>query len=383
MSRVFTVFVGNTSPSVLDTISVAGAAQDLTGATVRFRMRPVHSTALKVDAPGVVVTPAAGVVRYDWVVGDLDTEGRYAAWWQVTFASGRIQDTPEFDIDVEAHDPLDVTGAAPAVGPCSAWCTAEDVDEAYPGGVPGDYADWTMAASQVLHELSARQFGGACTYTIRPCSAGCGCWDGGVGPLALRGLEAAGVRVGPGGCGSWASRCSCGVVSEVLLPGYPVVSISEVRIDGVVVNPLSYRVDNRAYLVRTDGGFWPACQDVGSAAGSAGTWTVTYVAGVSPPEIARLAAIELAYHLSRAFRGESCGLPSGARKVTRQGVTVDRQGVAFLARELRSSASREAKSSGLMVVDAFIAAYNPHGHRRAAAVWTPDRPSMGRRQTAP
>ena len=57
--------------------------------------------------------------------------------------------------------------------------------------------------------------------------------------------------------------------------------------------------------------------------------------------------------------------------------------LAFLARELRSSASREAKSSGLMVVDAFIAAYNPHGHRRAAAVWTPDRPSMGRRQTAP
>ena len=101
----------------------------------------------------------------------------------------------------------------------------------------------------------------------------------------------------------------------------------------------------------------------------------------APPEAARLAAIELAYHLSRAFRGESCGLPSGARKVTRQGVTVDRQGVAFLARELRSQ-SREAKSSGLMVVDAFIAAYNPQGLRRVAAVWTPDRPSMGRRKTS-
>ena len=170
----------------------------------------------------------------------MSADDRIAFWERgrlslLDLASGRIQDTPEFDIDVEAHDPLDVTGTAPGVGPCSAWCTAEDVDEAYPGGAPGDYADWTMAASQVLHELSARQFGGACTYTIRPCSAGCGCWDGGVGPLALRGLEAAGVRVGPGGCGSWASRCSCGVVSEVLLPGYPVVSISEVRIDGVVV----------------------------------------------------------------------------------------------------------------------------------------------------
>ncbi len=364
MSRVYTVFVGNTSPSLADVITVAGAAQDLTGAAVRFRMRAEHSAALKVDAAAVLVTPAAGAVRYDWAAGDLDTAGRYRAWWQVTFGNGRVQDTPEFSVDVEAHTPLDVTGAGVSVGPCEAWCSAADVDAAYPGGEPGDYADWAVAASQILFELTARQFPGVCTHTVRPCSSVCRCWVDAESP------PVSSPSVGFG-------RCGCGSVSSVLLPAYPVRSVVEVRIDGAVLSSAAYEVLDYAYLVRIDGEGWPVGQDLNAAAGSVGTWSVAYTAGVAPPEIGRLASIELAYHLARAGRGETCGLPQGARKVVRQGVTVDRQAVVFLARELKAGAS-----SGLVAVDTLVATYNPAGVRRAAAVWTPDRPSVGRRRTA-
>ena len=366
MSRVLTVFQGNTSPSIVDTITAAGEPQPLTGASVRLRMRAEHSATLKVDAAAVVTDAAAGAVRYDWAAGDLDTAGRYRAWWQVTFGNGKIQDTPEFAVDVEAHSPLDVTGAGLAIGPCADWCSAADVDAAYPGGDPADYADWVTVASQVLYELSARQFPGVCTHSLRPCSSACGCWVG-----------AARFGGGGGGAAVGFGRCGCGYVSSILLPAYPVRSVTEVRVDGAVVSSAAYRVDDFALLVRTDGEGWPVGQDMSAAAGSVGTWSVAYTAGVAPPEAGRLAAIELAYHLSSARRDASCGLPDGVRKVVRQGVTVDRSAVTFVARALRAGGS-----SGLVVVDAFIAAYNPAGVRRPPRVWTPDRPGAGRRKTA-
>ena len=36
-------------------------------------------------------------------------------------------------------------------------------------------------------------------------------------------------------------------------------SVTEVTIDGVLVPPSVYRVDNSTQLVRTDGGSWPSC----------------------------------------------------------------------------------------------------------------------------
>lgn len=62
------------------------AAQDLSGATVRFLMRPKGSTTPKVAAAAVVV--AANHVRYDWVGTDTDTAGTYEAEWEVTLSGG-------------------------------------------------------------------------------------------------------------------------------------------------------------------------------------------------------------------------------------------------------------------------------------------------------
>lgn len=98
-----TVFKNNRSPSLSDTISVDGVPFDLTGSTVRFRMRLIGSATLKVDALAVIVSAPAGTVRYDWAAADVDTPGIYLAWWQVTLASGKTQDVNEFQLEVRDH----------------------------------------------------------------------------------------------------------------------------------------------------------------------------------------------------------------------------------------------------------------------------------------
>lgn len=92
------------SPSLTDTLTVDGVAFDLTGSTVKFKMRAVGSATLKVDTAAVVVTPdTAGTVRYDWAAADVDTAGDYLGWWQVTLPGGKTQDHPEFAIEIQAH----------------------------------------------------------------------------------------------------------------------------------------------------------------------------------------------------------------------------------------------------------------------------------------
>lgn len=82
----------DTQPSISATLTEDGVAVDITGATVTFVMRPratrcqPASGAPKVEAAAVVVNAAAGQVRYDWAVGDTDTEGQFDAEFKVTLA---------------------------------------------------------------------------------------------------------------------------------------------------------------------------------------------------------------------------------------------------------------------------------------------------------
>lgn len=105
-------------------------------------------------------------------------------------------------------------------------------------------------AVSILHGLTGRQFG-LCPVTVRPCRRSCsdghsGYWSGAGWTPVLDG----GVWYNQpcGRCGP--SGCSCSELCEVDLPG-PVADVLQVRLDGLVLNPAEYRVDNARKLVRT------------------------------------------------------------------------------------------------------------------------------------
>jgi len=158
---VITHFKGNRSPSISDTISVNNDPFDLSGLTVKFRMRAENSSALKVDATAVITNPPGtdGQVHYDWQAADVDTGGRFLFWWDVQIAGGINQDTQERLITFIDHAPVS-----------RALCTLEDVHSYIPGYLPfSDLATDTIllelidSVSTEIHNETNREFMPAAT----------------------------------------------------------------------------------------------------------------------------------------------------------------------------------------------------------------------------
>ncbi len=238
-------------------------------------------------------------------------------------------------------------------------------------GDPSVYDNAALAASQVLWELSGRQYSGECERTVRPCVPGCGCW-----PTRMWSWGAwdpwFGVWGAPGGWDNQATtgRNCCNCLSEVKLAGYPAIAITEVLIDGVTIDPVNYRLDQNEYLVYLDDDdgnpqFWPSCQNLARPDTEEGTFAVTYTYGANPPEAGLLAAAELACQIAAASTGQECALPAGVTKVTRQGITVD-------------MTRFKAVLTMLPLVSLFLTTYNPAGLRRRAAIWSPEIAPYGR-----
>lgn len=164
---------------------------------------------------------------------------------------------------------------------------------------------------------------GEVPVTVRPCRRDCGTttfWGRGpYHPVASGG--------GPGrlGCGSCWDACSCGGGDVLKLSGL-VSSVVEVVIDGEARGLSTMRVDNYRLLVDQSGFGWPTCQDMGLPAGEVGTWSVTYLKGLTVPLGGQVAAGALACELSKLVVGGAaaaeCSLPSNTVQVSRQGVTV-------------------------------------------------------------
>lgn len=99
MAADFTLKAHDRLPSIQATFTTGPATApvpvDLTSATgVKFIMKAVVGGAITVNSPAVIVTPASGVVRYDWAAADTALPGDYTAEWQVTWAGGKQQTFP-------------------------------------------------------------------------------------------------------------------------------------------------------------------------------------------------------------------------------------------------------------------------------------------------
>jgi hypothetical protein len=277
---------------------------------------------------------------------------------------------------------FDATTALSPDAPCS-W----PIDySACGGGLPEPLASLPASGVAVFEEMAAtylwdwtgRKYG-QCEVTLRPCRQPCyegvsTFWGGAGGPLAAPFtpvlIQGAWLNIGCGSCGD---TCGCDSTASLRLPG-PIASVQQVQIDGEVLSSLAYRVDNGRFLVRTDGGRWPTCQNMNLMDGQEDTWSVTYTKGTAVPKGGQVAAGRLANELAKAACGDkSCGLPQRVQSITRQGVTVA---------VLDSFDDIDTGHTGIWLIDSWVASVV--NRPRKWRVLSPDRmPPRYRQQTWP
>lgn len=90
------LYVGDQQPSLPTVVrDQAGNIINLTGYTsVQYALRQAYDTVNKFKASGVIVTPAAGTIRYDLGTNDLTTgitPGVYEQEWVLFDASSKPQ----------------------------------------------------------------------------------------------------------------------------------------------------------------------------------------------------------------------------------------------------------------------------------------------------
>jgi hypothetical protein len=221
------------------------------------------------------------------------------------------------------------------------------------------------AATSLLWNWTGRVFG-LSEVTVRPCRTDCA-------PSTYHGIAGipSSYRTGPflpiliNGefynvrCGR---KCKDDdrSMAEIGLPG-PVDTVLQVRVDGEVLPASAYRVDNRVWLVRTDGDTWPVCQDLTAEPTEPNTFEVTYLWGAPVPDGGRLAATVLACEMAKATLGRDCSLPQRVQSVSREGVSIA---------VLDTFEGLEAGRTGIWVVDSWVTSVM--NAPRKARVLSPD-----------
>lgn len=248
----------------------------------------------------------------------------------------------------------------------SCWPKLEDADEEV-------QIRCVTTASEIVWALSGRQFG-LCETKVRPCREVCcdPCQSAGWFPQR----NSAGAWVNVTCRKHCRGSCDCQTVCELWLPG-PVDSITEVHLDGRLLDPSEYKFDQRnGTLVRVgelvdeelEPACWPKCQNMlGDPAADENTFEITYLKGRPIPTSIQGAAAELADEIALACaRDDSCSIPrSSLRQIQRQGKTevfVD------------PNAMIDNNRTGIFAVDLALKAFNPKGRARSAAILSPDVP---------
>lgn len=277
-------------------------------------------------------------------------------------------------------------------GPCT-WpvvyseckdCTA--LEKLGPEGSPERQRVEDMA-TEFLFNWTGTKFG-ECPITVRPNRQGAWGWAstfiGRDWMIANKPLGAAGIQASPFvpvlmrgqwfniGCGLCGDgECGHLFTTVLKLPG-PVSSVQEIKINGQVLDPHAYRIDNYRLLVRTDGGQWPTCQDMTADPDQPNTWIISYTMGQPVPVGGQIAAGLLACELAKALCGDnSCALPRRVQSVTRQGVTV--------ATLLDTFDDVDKGRTGIWLIDSWVASVTKPQPR--SKVYSPDVPRHFRRTT--
>lgn len=264
-----------------------------------------------VDEPGRFVydwiPPAAGVYLAKVTITPTAGYGSFE-WRTIT-----IVDRP-------------VPGPPPSQWTSTAWAQPDDV----PGADEYDQdrlVEYLQFATEVLYLLTGKVWPGVTTDKI---------WPG--NRRRTHGPRHRHATVGQHewqqwrwvtiGCGCGSDEFGCHRVPSVALPGRPVVEILEVVVNGAVIDPATYEVQNGNLLVRladSDGNNpgWPCCQRADLEDGAEGTWSIEYRYGAAPPIGGKLSAVSLATELAKAYKGDGgCRLPKRVTAITRQGTTV-------------------------------------------------------------
>lgn len=359
-----------------DTFYVAGTPTDPT--TVTYTIYVPDGSVTTYIWPGAPAITHSGPGVFSLAVGaptiagsyhyDVDATGAVVASRQGSFSI--LPDAQRADV------------AWAVSGPCSSWTSSQDVWNCC--GQPTveidgvtcnvDFTAEALMASEILFELSGRLYSGRCEKTVRPCRTNCGC---GIQVLSRGHVIAPWTWMGDSwGCDD--DPCGCAPLSRVLLSGYPVREVIEVKIDGDVVDPDTYRLDNFRWLTRVrnpaDPGTalsWPSCQLMDLPDTEDSTFSVTYAYGQDAPLIGQQAASALACQLYQACAGGvgECQIPANAVRVTRQGVTIDKNAtVAWFYGKNGTS----GWATGIPSVDAFLNSFTTGGMRQRPRTWSPD-----------
>lgn len=142
----------------------------------------------------------------------------------------------------------------------------------------------------------------------------------------------------------------------------PVGSIASVSIDGVLLAPSAYRLED-ARLRRIDGSVWPTTQNFDAVTGT-GVFEVSYYQGQRPGALFSWAVGQLAAEFYLAMvetKGKRCRLPDNVTAVTRQGVTYQVNAGLFAD-----------GVTGIREIDAVLRHYNPNALKQATVVMSHD-----------